>query len=227
MSSIKKRCFLFALLAPSFIFAQEDLLGFLQPQISVNYSLTPVYSHNFSVTQRVFFLNVPQNSIPTRHVDLAHFSNFKVDGNRSLGLGIMYRFREPFEGTDINELRLTQQANITSRLRAMRLGHRFRTEQRIFPTRTVHRFRYRFSADGPLQGEKLDPRELYWVGNLESLVSVGKGIRPVYGLRAGAWIGFLANNTTRIQIGTEYRRVGLWMEGRPVLFLHSSLILNL
>jgi hypothetical protein len=227
MSSIKRTCLLFVFLAPSPGFTQEDLTGFLQPQVSLNYSLTPAYSHNFSVTQRVFFLNIPQTSIPTRHIDLAHFSNFKLHGDRSIGLGIMYRFREPFEGTDINELRLTEQANITSRLRVVRLGHRVRAEQRIFPLRTIHRFRYRFSADGPLQGEKLDHRELYWIGNLESLLSVGSGIRPVYGLRAGAWIGFLANASTRIQIGTEYRRVGPWLEGRPVLFLHSSLIVNL
>ena len=216
-----------ALLAQAAGFSQEDLLGFLQPQVSLNYSLTPAYSHNFSVTQRVFFLDIPQNSIATRHLDLAHFSNLKLNGGRSIGLGIMYRFREPFEGTDVNELRLSQQANITSRLRSVRLGHRFRTEQRILLSRTIHRFRYRFSADGPLQGEKLDFRELYWIGNLEALMSAGKGIRPIYGLRAGAWVGFLANNTTKVQVGTEYRRVGFWKEGRPVLFLLSSLILNL
>lgn len=206
---------------------QDDLIGFLQPQISLNYSLSPTYAHNFSFAQRALFLNPSDSGIGTIHLDLAHFSNFKLPRQRSIGLGIMYRLREPFDGPGQNELRLTQQFNLIHRKYSIRFGHRLRTEQRILPSRTVYRFRYRFAADGPVQGEKLDPGELYWLGNLEALNSVGKGIRPVYGLRASAWLGYLANTTAKIQVGTEYRRVGLWLEGRPVLFLLSSLILNL
>ena len=227
MSFIKRMgilCFVFFSCA---CWGQDDLLGLLQPRVSLNYSLNPHYAHNFSFAQRVLFLNPVNSGIETIHLDLAHFSNFKLPRQRSIGLGIMYRLREPFEGPDQNELRLTQQFNLIHRKHSIRFGHRFRTEQRIFPSLTVHRFRYRFSADGPVQGKKLDPGELYWVGNLEALNSVGKGIRPLYGLRATAWLGYLASDTAKIQVGTEYRRVGLWLEGRPVLFLLSSLILNL
>jgi hypothetical protein len=139
----------------------------------------------------------------------------------------MYRFRKPFEGPDQNELRLTQQLNLLHSWNSVRFGHRLRTEQRILPSRTIHRFSYRFAADGPLQGEKLVAQELYWVGNLEALTSVGNGIRPIYDFRASTWLGFLANETAKFQVGAEYRRVGFWREGRPLFFLLSSLILNL
>ena len=227
MSFIKRIGILCLFVSAGTCYGQEDLIGFLQPQISLNYSLTPHYAHNFSFTQRALFINPTNSGIGTIHLDLAHFSKFELPRQRSIGLGIMFRLREPFEGPDQNELRFTQQFNLLHRNHSIRFGHRFRTEQRIFPSRTIHRFRYRFAADGPLQGEQLDPGELYWVGNLEALTSIGKGIRPIYDLRASAWLGFLANDMAKIQIGTEYRRVGLWLEGRPVIFLLSSLILNL
>lgn len=91
---------------------QDDLLGLLQPRISVNYLLSPHYAHNFSFAQRVLFLNPMDSGIETIHLDLAHFSNFILPRQRSIGLGIMYRLREPFEGPDQNELRLTQQLNL-------------------------------------------------------------------------------------------------------------------
>lgn len=212
---------------PCVSFGQEDILGYTQPQISLNYSLTPVYGHNFSITQRVFFLNPPEAMFLTRHLDLAHFSNFKLPGHASLGFGILYRFREAFEDRDVNELRLTQQANFTFHQQSLRFGHRFRSEQRILPSITIHRFRYRFAVDGPLQGANLDFRELYWIGHIEGLMSVGKGIGPIYGLRASAWLGYLANDTIRLQVGTEYRRIVSGNEGQSVLFLLSALILNL
>ena len=227
MSFIKRIGFYLFIFSPSFSIGQEDVLGFIQPQISLNYSLNPVYSHNFSVTQRVFFLNTPETEIPTRHVDLAHFSNFKIGGSGSMGFGIMYRFRDAFQDLAVNEFRLTQQVNFIFQHRALRLGHRLRTEQRLFPSRTIHRFRYRFAVDGPLQGEKLDLREFYWVGQLEGVFSAGKDLEPIYELRANGWLGYVATDTFRLQIGTEYRRVGLEMRGRSVLFLLSSVILNL
>lgn len=228
MSFIKKVLFHLIILLPGLSFGQEDLLGFIQPQISLNYSLTPVYAHNFSVSQRVFFLNPPEAGLPTRHIDLSHFSNLKLAGQRSVGLGIMYRFREAFEDRDVNELRLTEQVNFTFQHHSLRFGHRLRAEQRILPLRTVHRFRYRFAADGPLQGEELNFRELYWIGHVEGLMSVGKGLAPIYGLRASAWVGYLANETFRLQIGTEFRQIGgSVLPGQSVLFLLSSLILNL
>lgn len=106
-------------------------------------------------------------------MDLAHFSKLKIRDNQSIALGLQYRFRQNFENGE-NELRLTQQYNITNKPNAVRFGHRLRTEQRITNSLTTHRFRYRFALDFPLVGEKLDTGEPYFVGSFENLLSVAK-----------------------------------------------------
>ena len=207
--------------------AQEDLSLLLQPSVSLNYPVTTTYSHNFSLAQRVSYLNLGEENITIRHMDLSHFSSVKWGVNRSLGLGILYRFREVFEDQSTNELRLTQQVNFVSRGQSLRFGHRLRTEQRLFPDLTLHRFRYRFAVDGPLQGKKLDPGEPYWIGGLEGLLMVGKGLEPVYSLRTSGWFGYLVSDLIRIQVGGEYRILGIWDSYRPFLFLLTSLVFNL
>jgi len=209
------------------MWGQEDLSLLLQPTISFNYSVSPTYFHNFSVAQRVSYLSLGQENLEVRNIDLSHFSNFKWGVNRSVGLGILYRFREAFEGENTDELRLTQQLNLVSRNHSLRYGHRLRSEQRFFSTETLHRFRYRFAVDGPLQGKKLDPGELYWIGGLEGILTVGKGTGPIYSLRTGGWLGYLATKVLKIQVGGEYRIVDLWDGNRPFLFLLTSLVITL
>ena len=227
MSSIRRSWFLLLLVTGLPGWCQEDLSLLLQPRVSLNYPVSASYNHNFSIAQRISYLNLGEENITTRHVDLTHFSTFKWGIHKSLGFGILYRLREAFEGENTDELRLTQQLNFVARSHSLRFGHRFRTEQRIFSFETLHRFRYRFAVDGPIQGKKLDPGELYWIGSLEGLLTAGKGLRPIYSLRTSGWVGYLASRTFKIQVGSEYRIASLWKGNRPVLFLLTSLVFNL
>jgi hypothetical protein len=63
------------------------------------------------------------------------------------------------------------------------LGYRVRAEQRITDKPTIHRFRYRFAIDFPLQGEALDVGERYAVFSAKSLLSVAKALLPEYDQR--------------------------------------------
>ncbi len=227
MSFIRGSCLLVILLAGFPGWAQEDLSLLLQPSISLNYKVTGSYAHNFSIAQRLSYLNLGEETLSVRNLDLSHFSNVKLGVHPSVGIGVLYRFREAFEGENTDELRITEQFNYVTRNHSIRFGHRIRTEQRIFPSETLHRFRYRFALDGPVQGRKLDPGELYWIGGLEGLLTAGKGIEPVYSLRTSGWLGYLANSAIKIQVGGEYRIVNLWDRNRPVLFLLTSLVVNL
>lgn len=227
MSFIRRAGLLVLLLAGSPGWSQEDLSLLLQPSISLNYAVSPTYFHNFSIAKRLSYLNLGQETLSVRNVDLSHFSNFKLGVHPSVGLGVLYRFRDAFEGENTDELRFTEQFNYVTRNHSIRFGHRIRAEQRIFSIETLHRFRYRFALDGPMQGRKLDPGELYWVGGLEGLLTVGKEIEPIYSLRTGGWIGYLANSTIKIQVGVEYRVVDWWDRNRPVLFMLTSLVVNL
>lgn len=227
MFFIRRYCLLFLLISGLIGWSQEDLSLLLQPKVSLNYAISATYFHNFSVAQRVSYLNLGEETLAVQNLDLSHFSTFKWGVHRSLGLGILYRFREAFEGESSDEVRLTQQFNFVTRANSLRFGHRLRTEQRLLPSQTLHRFRYRFSLDGPLQGKKLDPGELYWIGSLEGLLTAGKGLPPIYSLRTSGWLGYLANSTIKVQVGGEYRVVNLWEDNRPFLFLLTSLVINL
>lgn len=206
---------------------QNNLTAYLQPQIALNYDVRQGYSHNFSLEQRNYVYDDNDLQLKTRQLDVAHFSNLKIRDNQSLAFGILYRFRENFEPDRNNELRLTQQYNITFKPRIARFGHRFRSEQRITSTLTTHRFRYRFAIDLPLNGEQLDVGEAYLVGSTESLLSVARGQGPEYDQRITGTIGWLLNEKTKLQFGLEYRAENYVQETENVLFLHVNLIFSL
>ena len=227
MSSIKKYYFFFGFLCVFTTWSQDDLVSYWQPAVAVNYSVAPGYEHNFSLTKRTFTYRDSDLQFDVRQLDLVHFSRLKLLDNQSVGFGIQYRFRKVFEADSGNELRLTQQYNITFRPRIVRFGHRIRSEQRIFKDQTIHRFRYRFALDRPLVGEKLDVGESYIVGTLESLLSVGLGLSPQYDQRIGLNVGWLVSLKSKIQTGLEYRREDFTATGQDVLFFNTSLVLSL
>ena len=184
--------------------AQDNLTGYWQTQFAIDYDVTPLYSHNFSVINRNYVVQEGESKIKTRHLDVVHFSKINVQNNQSIALGILYRFREAFEDSE-NELRLTQQFNLTSKPYVVRFGHRIRSEQRITKSATVHRFRYRFAVDFPLKGEKLDIGEPYFVGTLENLLSVARSASPQYDTRLTGFIGWQLDANLKLQFGVEYR----------------------
>ncbi len=227
MSCIKRALCLLWYMGPVLLLAQEDFTGYLEPALALNYQVTPTYSHNFSFSPRIYFRQEGETGLRTRHMDLRHFSSVSWGPDGSVGFGILYRFRDNFEPSREDELRLTQQVNFTSRPGVVRMGHRLRAQQRIQPSRTVHRFRYRFALDGPLEGDKLDVGEAYWIGSLESLLSVGKGIKPQHDIRATSWVGYLWSEGLKIQGGAQYRQEDYTGNSTPVLFFLTSLIVFL
>lgn len=219
---------IFALLCITYpLRGQDDFIAFWQPGIAVNYKVVPGYKHHFSLTNRSYTFRNSDLQLRVRQLDIAHFSRLKILDNQSLGFGIQYRFRGVFEEEKGNELRLMQQYNLTWNPRATRLGHRIRTEQRIFNSKTIHRFRYRFALDRALIGEKLDVGEPYLVATLESLLSVGSGQSPQYDQRLGLNIGWLLSNSGKIQTGVEYRCEDFTSLCQDILFFNTTLVFSL
>ena len=205
---------------------QENLTAYWQPSLAINYGVTETYSHNFSLQNRNYVFDDEALQLSVRQLDLVHFSNLQLQDNQSIAFGILYRFREAFDhGT--NELRLTQQYNITSKPFVVRYGQRWRTEQRITRARTTHRFRYRFSLDFPLQGEKLDVGEPYFVGNAESLLSIANGTLPQYDARLTLNLGWRVSDTSKFQFGVEYRTEDFSQDLQHVLFFLSTFNVSL
>lgn len=184
--------------------AQENFTGFWQPQAALNYRVSSGYHHNFSLSNRSFLYREENQEFTVRQLDLVHFSKIVVKDNQSIAFGIQYRLRETFDGGS-DELRLTQQYNLTKRPSVVRWGHRFRSEQRITRNPIVHRFRYRFAIDFPLSGQKLDVGEAYLVGSVEKLLSLSKGQSSQYDARFNGQIGWQLGEEVKFQFGVEYR----------------------
>ena len=220
--------FCLLLLVNSFLIqSQNKSTVYWQPDVSVNYQVSAFYSHNFSVTNRNYLVKDQRTKLSVRQIDLAHFSKVNIDFNKSVGLGVQYRFREAFEESKENELRFTEQFNTTHKIRSIRLGNRFRTEQRITPSSTIHRFRYRFAVDFPLKGLKLDVGEPYLIATTESLLSVGKSLNPMYDQRITSQIGWSLPKGMKLQVGIQYRLENYTQNTEQVFFFLNSLILAL
>jgi len=207
--------------------AQENLTGYWQPQVAFNYDVATNYSHNFSLAKRTYIFLEETSTFEVRQLDLAHFSNLKIAGNQSVGLGIQYRFRNLFEKDALNELRITQQYNMTHTSGKLRFGHRLRSEQRITAPITLHRFRYRFALDMPLQGEELNVGETYLVATTESLLSAARGNTPEYDQRVTLFYGWLLDKGAKLQLGTEFRSENYTQDTGYVFFLLTNLVFSL
>lgn len=227
MCFIKRLCYgLIPLLFQS-VAAQDNFTGYWEPEVALNYKVGANYSHNFSLDIRNYTYQMENLQLRTRHLDITHFSKLDIGHGQSLAIGAQYRFRGVFEDEEQNELRFTQQYNITHQRGNIRFGDRLRTEQRITSDQTIHRFRYRFALDFALQGEKLDVGEPYFVASTESLLSVAKGNGPEWDQRITTNIGWLLNGHTKFQTGLEYRFEDYTKKTENVLFLFSSLIFSL
>lgn len=226
MYSIKTICGGLTLLLFQSVMAQS-FTGYWEPEIALNYKVGTNYSHNFSLDMRNYTYRTNDLQLRTRHIDIAHFSKLDIGSSQSLAIGIQYRSRDVFEDEEQNELRFTQQYNITHQRGNIRFGDRLRTEQRITSDRTIHRFRYRLALDLPLQGEKLDVGEPYFVASTESLLSVTRSNGPEWDQRITTNIGWLLSNTAKFQTGLEYRFEDYTQKTENILFLFSSLIFSL
>ncbi len=226
-SYIKHISFFCVLFCGNFLLAQEHLTGYLQPQIALNYKVTPHYGHHFSVIERTYIFDDEQIEFKAKQLDIAHYSKLKINHNQSLSFGILYRFLKTFDADQHNELRLTQQYNIAFKPNNIQFAHRIRSEQRIKPNLTTHRFRYRFAANMPLQGEQLDVGEPYCTGSLESLLSIASGKKPQYDQRFTANLGWQLNEKIKWQAGLEYRFENYTNTTEHVFFVLTSLIVSL
>ncbi|NND15141.1 MAG: DUF2490 domain-containing protein, partial [Eudoraea sp.] len=132
--------------------AQNDWDGVLQPQLVLRNKVNGSYNQQWQLSNRFIGLD-EQQDFSLQFIDIMHLSSFVIGDNQRLGLGIQYRFQDNFDSESLNEFRITEQFISKNSMENGHSAHRFRIEQRIFPKTTLHRFRYRFSRDLPLQGQ--------------------------------------------------------------------------
>ncbi|APX99164.1 hypothetical protein BWR22_02185 [Lacinutrix venerupis] len=206
--------------------AQNYFSSLGEHEISVNHKVSGLYNYNFSISTRHYIYNDAQFINNVRQLDFKHFSTYNLSLNNSISFGFQYRNRDWFE-TSENEIRLTQQFNTKRKIRALRLGHRIRAEQRIQKSKTVHRFRYRCALDFPLNGEKIDIGETYIVASNEALYSISKSTKPELDYRITSQIGWLFSAKLKLQFGLEYRFEALNVKKDQKLHVLTSAVFKI
>lgn len=139
----------------------------------------------------------------------------------------MWRNSNFFDSGRVDEFRITEQFNIKNSPHSVRYGHRFRAEQRISSVLTIHRLRYRFAIDFPLEGKTLDIGESYMLFSMETLASFSTSLKPFYDLRLRGGIGWRLNQRSNLQISIEYRIGDYTRIAEDVFLLETALNLGL
>lgn len=192
----------------------------------VNHKFSEKYAVNFALESRYFLYQNNAYSLKQQQVDFAHFSTLNLNYTTSISLGIEYRNRELFNNTG-NELRITQQFNYATQKQGTRFGHRIRSEQRYFKNHTVFRQRYRFTIDFPLNGDKLDVGEAYFISSLEGLLILNDASKPEIDQRTTTQIGWQFTENLKLQLGLEYRLEAINIKTEKKLFVFTSAILKI
>ena len=219
-----KHCVLLILVCFNFsLVAQEDE-AYLQPTFTVSTKGNGIYSTTNSMEIRNFIFNKGIWKLKTRHVDLIHFSNFDISHNKKLTVGLLYRFNDLFDKSSFDEIRPSQQLSISHKTRALRYIFRSRLEQRIRKGRNLTvRLRLRHSLDFPLNGQKLDIGEQYFLAQTETVMSFTKGKQVQYDQRTTIGIGKFVNSKLKLQFGLQHRLVDISkVPSHQLFFLLSS-----
>ncbi|PHN05526.1 DUF2490 domain-containing protein [Flavilitoribacter nigricans] len=141
------------------------------------------------------------------NLNLESALSYDANPNFNLTAGLLFRLRDPFNGTSI-ELRPWQQVTVIHRLGKYRLRNRLRTEER-WTGRNLDfdlRLRYRISTDFPLEGERLDSREFYLNVSTEALITP-TGMRAFYFWESRTYLGlgYQLNERQRLEPALDFR----------------------
>lgn len=174
--------------------------------VSANYKFNEKWSLNTQLLARETFNAYGSEEVEpyTDRMEIKPFLTYSLFNQRKVSFGYMYRSIDPFETDRGAEHRITQQFAFLSNIRTFRIAQRIRVEERIFEDEFVLRMRYHFSYDKPLQGESLDPGELYGLISNEFVLSFNSGEED-WQNRFSLGIGKLFKNKQKLQFSLTHR----------------------
>lgn len=187
------------------IYAQRRYQVLFVPSVNLNKKLTNGWKINLKAEFRQslkngFFNEEQPWDYQYLFTDISLVVSKKVGLNSSLTGGYQLR---AFEESVAH--RLIQQYAIVSRLENLRLGHRFAADQTMQnDASTAYRFRYRLSAEFPLNGQSVDPQELYLKASHEYVNSF-EGSDYDLEIRLTPTLGYRFTDNNKTEIGLEYR----------------------
>lgn len=194
-----------------------------ESNIALNYSFMD-WKWNSSIAHRS--INPTSGNSHLAFIEANQFATRKILSDMNLSLGYKYRKLDRRELNSGREQRLTQQLAYTHLHTRIRLMSRFRSEQRFRDSGFEHRYRYRLSADIPLNGEKLDEGEFFTILSSELLFDRSDG-QSGFDHRFSAGLGYVFSAFIKIQLDYTLRSENLTTTVDQVHFVTTSLILNL
>lgn len=225
MSPIRSLLILLALV-PLVLKAQNHLHLKWEPKLAFSADISERWSYNLQAGGLHFMENFsrPTQAQQTERVDARAFLSYSFFRKRKLSVGYMYRKTQPFEENPGYEHRLTALYSFQNYAQAWRLGHRFMAEQRWRSSSNQLRMRYRFSGDVPLQGQKLDVNEFYFLASNEVVLAADSESFSLEN-RFISLLGRQMSQHIKLEIGAEYRFRG--SEAPDALHLLTSLYYKL
>ncbi len=216
----------FALVSYKKTRAQEDFSMLIDPEFSLNINTNSRWSYNFNFSNRDILFENKDYNFEAQHLQLSHFTSYEIGFYSKVSLGIRYRFKEIFDKDIQDEIRIVEQFGHSRKFNALKIAHRIRLEQRLREIIT-YRTRYRFSAELPLSGQRIDQSEFFIIGNTEALFSVGREERPKLEQRFSIALGNDIWANTKATLGLQYRYEDYTGNPGSELFITSEITLSL
>lgn len=197
-------CLALLFVAPALLSAQGTITRIWEPSVTHSHSLNDFWR----VTGQ---LTAYQSMDRLERVEASVMPLRRLSPRATAGLGYLNRIGTPFESTSAIEHRFVLQYGYQHPWSRHQVSHRFRVEERVRESGNVHRFRYRLSLRSPLQGERLDPKEVYLLTQNEGLASYSEN--PFSGEnRISVHLGYLLPNRQRFEIGLQHRAERLFTD---------------
>lgn len=200
---IRSALFLLLILMSQTLKSQSLVNAGLLPRINVSTELSDKFKlTNIIESRQVVLDNTEEGLFNSDYVltDISSIVSYKLAADKSANVGYTLRIRD---GEIIH--RFLQQFNIVRNFDALRIGHRFATDQTFSKNNSLEfRTRYRISIELPLSGDKIDPREFYLKFGNEYLGSFEKNNADLE-IRIIPLMGYEINKENKIEFGVDYR----------------------
>ncbi|MGY3793590.1 DUF2490 domain-containing protein [uncultured Aquimarina sp.] len=187
----------------SYTNAQTSFTSGLLPKIVISHKISDRFKLINSIESRQqLWEHSPSEEFSYEYLltDITNILSYKLSSDHVFNVGYLLRIEK-------DELvhRSIFQYSIAQQLEAIRIAHRFVTDQ-TFSTKESPEFRlrYRFTVEIPFNGYRVDPKEFYLKINNEYLGSYQASNSDLE-LRLIPFLGYNMNDKSKIEIGPDYR----------------------
>ncbi|MFD2532413.1 DUF2490 domain-containing protein [Gracilimonas halophila] len=167
------------------------------------------------------------NRSAVRYIEPKLTFSYSTTPSIKIGGGYYYRNVTPFLPGNQYEHRFLEQIGFVSYIGDKRIAHRLRAEQRVRSSSYQNRIRYRLSYDFPLEGQKLDAGEKYFIIKNEMMSAFNKDEADAEN-RADIGLGWYFNDKQKFELGLQYRTQDIFSDGgiNHLFLIRTSYYIN-